>query len=193
MIDATRITQYDLFYNELEAYMIFWILAAGKNGTRAAKITNDMVAMWELLVGTVKPFKMLRMLSLDETIAKCAYYGTGCQQAKGRSLFEISRSGLDLRTCTAEALENIYGIGMKTARCFIIHSRKDAQYAGLDTHMLKHLASLGYEVPKSTPNRKLYLTIEKIVVKLAAERKMSPAAFDLAVWNSYKVVAKTTA
>lgn len=188
MIDAANITNYNLFYNELEANMIFWVLAAGKNGTRAAKITNDMMVMWELLTGVSKPFKMLRMLSLEETIAKCAFHGTGCQKSKGRSLFEISRSGLDLRTCTAEDLEKIYGIGMKTARCFIIHSRENAPYAGLDTHMLKHLRSLGYDVPKNTPSsNKLYLTIEKIVLNLARESGKTPADFDLSVWNKYKI------
>jgi len=188
MVDAANITNYSLFYNELEAHMVFWILAAGKNGTRAAKITNDMVAMWELLTGVSKPFKMLRMLSLDKIITKCAFHGTGCQKSKGRSLFEISRSGLDLRTCTAEDLEKIYGIGMKTARCFIIHTRKNSPYAGLDTHMLKHLASLGFNVPKNTPSsKKLYLTIEDIVINLAKESGKTTAEFDLDIWNKYKV------
>ena len=79
----------------------------------------------------------------------------------------------------AEQFAKLPGIGMKTARCFIIHSRENASYSGLDTHMLKHLTSLGYNVPKSTPSRKLYLTLEQIVIKLAAERKMTPAEYDL--------------
>lgn len=188
MIDAANITNYNLFDNELEARIIFWVLAAGKNGTRAATITNSMISNWNLLLGISKPFKYLKHMSLEETIDMCKRYGTGCQSIKGRTLYELARSNLNLRTCTAEDLEKIYGIGMKTARCFIIHSRENAPYAGLDTHMLKHLASLGYSVPKSTPSKKLYLTLEQIVIKLAAERKMTPAEYDLMVWNKYKVV-----
>ena len=188
MIDAANITDYNLSDEELEGRIVFWILAAGKNGTRAAEITNTMLDNWKRITdGT--PFKILRIHSLEQTIAMCENYGTGCQSIKGRSLYEISRSGLNLRTCSAEDLEKIYGIGMKTARCFIIHSRKDAEYAALDTHMLKHLASLGYDVPKSTPSsKKTYIKLEQEVLKLAALSNLSAAAFDLSIWNTYKVV-----
>ncbi len=187
MIDAANITNYKLFNNELEARVIFWILAAGKNGTRAAEITNNMTGNWERIAGITSPFKLLRSLSMKETINLCADYKTGCQTSKARSLYEASRAGLDLRTCTAEDLESIYGIGMKTSRCFIIHSRKNAQYAGLDTHMLKHLSFLGYEVPKNTPTGKKYLTYEKIVIILSKESGKTPAEYDLDVWNKYKI------
>ncbi len=187
MIDASNITNYNLFDNELEAHIVFWVLAAGKNGTRAAEITNNMTYNWERIAGITSPFKLLRSLSMKETINLCVNYKTGCQTSKARSLYEVSRSNLDLRTCTAEDLESIYGIGMKTSRCFIIHSRKNAKYAGLDTHMLKHLASLGYVVPKSTPTGKNYLTLEKIVVILSKESGKTPAKYDLDVWNKYKI------
>jgi endonuclease III len=188
MVDAANITNYNLFTNELEARMIFWVLAAGKNGTRAAEITNRMVDNWTRLVGNIRPFTVLKSMDMPELIKMCAYYGTGCQTSKGRSLYELSRANLDLRTCLPEDLEKIYGIGMKTARCFIIHSRKNAKNAGLDTHMLKHLRMLGYDAPKSTPtNRKIYLALEKVVITLAEQSGKSPAEFDLEIWNRYKV------
>lgn len=188
MIDAANITNYHLSDNELEARIIFWVLAAGKNGTRAATITNEMMLMWETLLGTAKPFKMLRTMTLEEIVNKCAAHGTGCQNAKGRSLFEVSRANLDLRICSPDDLEKIYGIGMKTSRCFIMHSRKDARVAGLDTHILKHLASLGYNVPKNTPSsKKIYLQLEQEVLKLADAEGLSAAEFDLKIWNRYKI------
>lgn len=188
MVDAEKITNFNLFTNELEARIIFWVLAAGKNGTRAAEITNRMVSNWQRLVGGVKPFTVLKTLNMQQTIDMCELYGTGCQKSKGRSLYEVSRANLNLRTCTAEDLENIYGIGMKTSRCFIIHSRENAQYAGLDTHILKHLREQGYDAPKNTPSsRKKYLTLEKIVLTLARQAGKTPAEYDLDVWNKYKV------
>jgi len=193
MIDAANITDYNLNYEELEARIIFWILAAGKNGTRAAKIINAMIDFWQKDYPGITPFSSLFLYDMEETKELCKYYKTGCHSHKAKSLYQICRADLDLKTCSVEDLESIYGIGMKTSRCFIIHSREDAECAGLDTHMLKYLASLGYDVPKSTPSRKLYLTLEKIVIKLAKEKGMSPADFDLAVWNSYKVVDKAAA
>jgi endonuclease III len=188
MIDAANITDYNLFDNELEARMIFWVLAAGKNGTRAAEITNKMVDNWIRLVGNIRPFKVLRSMDMPELVKMCAFYGTGCQTSKGRSLYELSRANLNLRTCLPEDLEKIYGIGMKTARCFIIHSRENAPFAGLDTHILKHLRELGYDAPKNTPSsKKKYLTLEKIVLTLAEKTGKSPADYDLMIWNQYKV------
>lgn len=188
MIDAANITNYALSYEELEARLIFWVLAAGKNGTRAAEITNKMVCAWEVQSPNMTPFEVLRQFKLANIIELCKMYGTGCQSAKGRSLYEIANSGLDLRTCSVYSLEQIYGIGMKTSRCFIMHSRKDARVAGLDTHILKHLASLGYDVPKNTPSsKKLYLTLEQEVVKLADAAGMTPADYDLMIWNKYKI------
>ena len=119
------------------------------------------------------------------------YYGIGCYNSKARTFYELAvakfKGELDLRTCSASDLEKIHGIGPKTARCFILHSRKNAQVAGLDTHMLKHLKSLGYDVPKSTPTGKKYLELEKVVLSLAKRAKMTPASYDLHIWNKYSV------
>jgi thermostable 8-oxoguanine DNA glycosylase len=187
MIDAANITKYNLSQAELEARIVFWILAAGKNGTRAAKIANAMVEEASAVNETL--FDYLHLLDFGDTVNMCKYYKTGCFGAKARSIYEICRADLNLRTCTTEDLEKIYGIGMKTARCFIIHTRENASCAGLDTHMLKYLRSLGYDVPKNTPSsKKLYLTLEKIVLNLADKAGESPAKFDLNIWNKYKVV-----
>jgi len=114
--------------------------------------------------------------------------GIGCYTNKARTFAELAMSKINLKTCTASDLESIHGIGPKTARCFLLHSRKDAQVAGLDTHMLKHLRKLGYEdVPKTTPTGKKYLTFENYVLSLAKEVGMSPAEFDLYIWNKYSV------
>ena len=47
MIDAENITNYNLSDSELETTLMFWVLAAGKNGTRAAKITNQIREFWD--------------------------------------------------------------------------------------------------------------------------------------------------
>jgi thermostable 8-oxoguanine DNA glycosylase len=97
----------------------------------------------------------------------------------------LVNSKLNLRTCTVEDLESVYGIGSKTARCFIIHSRPDANCAGLDTHILKFLKSKGHDVPSSTPGRKQYKQLEQVFLGYVKQSGKSVAEFDLGVWNSY--------
>lgn len=188
MIDAANITKYDLSDFELEERILFWVLAAGKNGTRAADTTNNMIRFWQSFGMAIPPFDAIMHYDTLQLANFLKQNKTGCHNIKAKTLSQLARSGLDLRECSAEELENIYGIGMKTSRCFIIHSRKNAEYAGLDTHMLKHLKSLGYDVPKSTPTRKKYLTLESVVIKLATAAGKSPAEYDLDIWNKYKVV-----
>jgi hypothetical protein len=124
---------------------------------------------------------------------KLKEHGIGCYTFKAKTMADLAHSKLNLRTCTTDDLESIYGIGFKTARCFILHSRKDARVSGLDTHMLKHLRYLGYDAPLSTPSsKKQYLTFEKYVLSLADDAGMSPADYDLMVWNKYSVKSRNS-
>lgn len=196
MIDPKNITNYNLSDAELEEHLLFWVLAAGKNGHTAAKGLNKLMGF--LNKYDSRPLEAVRLQGLYSFFnkePKLAYVlkdcGIGCYNNKAYTINDLSMSviayGLDLKTCAAADLEKIHGIGMKTSRCFILHSRKDARYAGLDTHMLKHLREVGIEnVPKATPSsKKLYLTLEKEVLSLADKAVMSPAEFDLMIWNKY--------
>lgn len=94
-------------------------------------------------------------------------------------------SNINLKTCSVEELEAIPWIGPKTARCFLVHSRKNVKYACLDTHVLHYLRDQGIDAPLSTPTGKKYKYFENIFLRLANEAKMSPAKFDLWIWNNY--------
>lgn len=190
MIDPTNITNYNLTDEELEEHILFWVCAAGKNGTTAARSLDKLLSI--IVYDGRSPFEAIRY------ICNCAGIniplmmkdvGIGCYKHKSRTFYELAHSDLNLRTCAPEDFEKIYGIGRKTSRCFILHSRKDAQCAGLDTHMLKHLRAVGVEnVPEQTPaSKKQYERLEKEVLKLANGAGMSPADYDLKVWNSYSV------
>jgi thermostable 8-oxoguanine DNA glycosylase len=177
--------------------ILFWVCAAGKNGRTAARCLDSLLTD---IGGTKHPFKAIReywywcMATPQDPIPfrfKLKEHGIGCYSNKARTMVELAHSKLNLKTCTTDDLESIYGIGFKTARCFILHSRKDARVAGLDTHILKHLRALGYDAPFSTPStKKQYLTFEKIVLSLADDAGMSPADYDLMVWNKYSVKVK---
>jgi endonuclease III len=90
---------------------------------------------------------------------------------------------------TIEELESVYGVGSKTARFFVLHSRPDANVACLDTHILKWLNEKGYNVPKSTPSKKKYSEIEKLFLQEAIIHQMTPADLHLTIWKSYATKA----
>jgi thermostable 8-oxoguanine DNA glycosylase len=187
MVDASDITNYKQSDWQLECSAIFWVLAAGKNGTRAADITNQLVS--DVTPSGTNPFGALSCWPQEGITEMMRQYGTGCHNSKGRSIYELVNANLDLRTCSPQDLEKIYGIGKKTSRCFVLHSRDSARVAGLDTHILKFLDLMGVEnVPKVTPSsNKEYLRLENEFLKLADKYKMKPSELDLAVWNEYKV------
>jgi len=193
MINPETITNYNQTDAQLEEFILFWVCAAGKNGRTAARCLDNL--LWKLrdnFSGT--PFQLLRRADhLMNLPALLQFSGIGCFNAKARSFRELIWSDIDLKTCTVDDLESIYGIGMKTARCFLIHSREGIRLAGIDTHLLKHLKAVGVEnVPSSTPgNKKEYLRLEQEFLRLADEAGKEPAVFDLEIWNRYSV--KSTA
>lgn len=192
MINPEKVTNYNKTDKELEEFILFWVCAAGKNGRTAARCLESLLnSIGGRAIGPFRAIRRWAYYEHPETLEGWPEMlrdsGIGCYRSKAKTMFQLAVSDLDLRTCTASDLESIHGIGPKTARCFLLHSRKDAQVAGLDTHMLKHLRSLGYDVPKSTPTGKKYLTLEKIVLSLAKEAGMTPAAYDLKIWTEYSV------
>lgn len=185
MIDPANITNYNLSDLELEEHILWWVCAAGKNGTVASKNLHKLLTMVDGY--RLGPFLSIRNWAQDLplTLQNC---GIGCYNHKARTILELVYSDLDLRNCMAKDLENIYGIGMKTSRCFILHSRKGARYAGLDTHILKFLRMNGIDAPKSTPTSKSqYMYLEQEFLKLADEANKTPAEFDLEIWNKYSI------
>lgn len=185
MIDPSKITNYNLTVPELEEHLLWWVCAAGKNGTTASRLLDKFLI--KINGYNITPFSALRMVPPQLIAPMLKSCGIGCHSHKARTMNELVERKLNLKTCTAEDLEEIYGIGMKTSRCFILHSRKGAQYAGLDTHVLKFLRAEGYDAPKSTPSKKKYLELEKIFLEIAKKKNKLPADLDLEIWNAYSI------
>ena len=193
MIDPNNITNYALTDEQLEEQLLFWVCAAGKTAKSAAKGLQNFL---EMIGGFIHgPFKAIRVQSAMETLGinilpklpeilrSC---GIGSYNGKAETMRQLAFSDLNLRTCSPGALETIKGIGPKTSRCFILHTRRNARFAGLDTHILKFLRSKGHDVPKNTPgDKKVYKKLEKLVLKYADEAGMTPAGFDLEIWKKY--------
>jgi len=193
LIDPTTITNYTLTDDELEAHILFWVCAAGKNGVVAAKCLYDLLNNLENIYGHLSPFELVKAVERQEKSGvaylkdKLKEAGIGCYNLKATTFKTLAASGLDLRTCSTDDLETIKGIGCKTSRCFIIHSRPNQKLAGLDRHALHYLEDLGYKVPKTTPaSTKQYKQVEQWFIQEAYKQGLDVAVLDLKVWNEYR-------
>ena len=182
MINPATITNYNATDNELQEVLIFWICVAGKT---ARTISRAVDRLLNNLKGKT-PFEKIKSAGKKQLPGFLKDNGIGCYSIKSRSLWELVNSNIDLRNCTVDELENLYGIGPKTARCFVIHSRADAKYAGLDTHVLKFLRDKGHNVPKSTPaGKKQYRELELLFLNYVKKSGKTVADFDLEIWRRY--------
>jgi thermostable 8-oxoguanine DNA glycosylase len=97
----------------------------------------------------------------------------------------------DLQTVTLNRLLQIPGIGLKTARFFLSHSREDFDEPMLDTHILRFLRDQGYsDAPKSTPtNENTYYYFANIFKNIARQLGKSVTDLDLEIWKQYSGTA----
>jgi thermostable 8-oxoguanine DNA glycosylase len=197
MIDPVNIIKYDYTDRELEELLVFGVCVAGKT----AKVIAPKVHAFCGHHPTMTPFQVMYSdLAHNNAFTEMYHQKLGKYKVLDRAFFDMvtkckwsgnphARTGvhlIDLRTCTVEELEGINGIGPKTARFFLMSSRRNVRHAALDTHILKYMKTRGITCPKSTPsNRKLYARLENEFLKLADKSGMTPAEFDLKIWNMY--------
>lgn len=184
LVDPENITRFDMDDRELELVLLFWVCAAGKNARVAAGNLDRLLRHGCELFGVKAPFSIILGFGhgLPNVLRE---HGIGCYNNKARTMLELAGTGLDLKSCSVSALEGVKGIGPKTARCFIMHSRRGVRHAGLDTHCLKYMRERGVDVPKSTPSGRRYLELENIFLGMADESGLTVAEFDLEIWRRY--------
>lgn len=186
MVDPINFTNFNRNIYELEETLLFGLLVAGKNAITTSRLLDNFIKDFKLEDET--PFEVFRKFNADE-VPKLSTalkdYGFGCYNAKAKGIHQLVRANLNLETCTVDELEEINGIGMKTSRLFVLHTRENAKCIPLDVHILHYLRDLGHEVPKATPSKKKYLEIEKICIGLARKAKKTCAGWDLMIWRMY--------
>ncbi len=191
MIDPSNITNFSRTKEELEEFLIFCLLVTGKNARTTSRLLEDLLKSIHtgpqplLFKSSYRPFYFLKRHNETQLKDMLSSAKFGCYNIKAKSLYELVHSGLNLKTCTVEDLEKIHGIGPKTSRFFILHSRDNQQCAVLDVHILKYLSENGHNVPRYTPsNKKKYKEIEAIFLTIAEEKNVSASKLDLDIWNS---------
>lgn len=195
MIDPNAVTKFDRTNAELLEYWLFCLFVRGKNAdVQAAKLQQFIECVCDL-TGKVD----LDIALKDMTYCKHVNYYTVCSALRTvkagqyhtlaaaieQTVQRIAEDPDFLQTATASDLESIRGVGPKTARYFLLHTRKNARVAALDTHILRYL---GYrtdmKVPKTTPTGKKYAELEDAFLLMADFEGVDPAAMDLAIWQA---------
>ena len=198
MIDPYNITNYKRSKNELEEFLLFCIVVAGKTAYIQARKLDEFLKSVNtrlMMPENINPFQTIKSAEqhgiLFEEIKK-AKLG---QYKKIYSGFKyISEKEYNLSKMTPEILEKIPGVGMKTSRFFLLHS--DIFYTNkiaiLDTHILKFIKeNIDERAPKSTPVIPLtYRFWEDMFLRWCSDNNKNMAEFDLEVWKSYARVAK---
>ena len=184
MIDPKNITNFNRTEAELQEFLLFCIVVAGKNSHQQAIKLEKFIEGIKCR-GYSTPFGNLDSILLDSEIwQRLNEVKMGQYTRITKSFREVSRLR-NLTTITVTELEKVKGIGAKTARFFVLHSRPNQNLAVLDTHILRWLREdLGHNAPKATPSLKRYLELEQVFLAEAAKRGMSPDALDLDIWKS---------
>ena len=192
MITPHNITNYNRTQPELEEFLLFAILVAGKTAKTQAEKLNLFLQDHPVKNGTLNdkkdsPFEFiqrlinLNMLKLWMMDCKLGQYNRLDKAIRGILQFKGK-----LDSVSAQELETIDGIGPKTSRFFLLHSRPNLRVAVLDTHILKFLSEMGYKVPKATPSsKKKYRKIELDFLTECDNAGKNPADMDLEIWKSY--------
>ena len=198
MINPYQITNYDRSSSELEEFLLFCIVVAGKTAyIQAQKLEDFLVSVNKRLMmpENINPFQTIKSAEqhgiLFEEI-KLAKLG---QYKKIYSGFKyISDREYNLNRMTPKILEEIPGVGMKTSRFFLLHSDTfyEDRIAILDTHILKFIKeNIDDKAPKSTPVIPItYIFWEDMFLSWCRKNNKNVADFDLEVWKSYARVVK---
>lgn len=191
MIYADEVTKYNRTQAELEEFWLFCLAVAGKTANTIAYQLDNFLPK-----NGKTPFENIRhMIETDTLLSELQRARLGQYSKLTRAYTESLE--LDLKNATIDELEQIHGVGPKTSRFFVLHSRANvSDCAVLDTHVLWYLNLVGYpDIPKATPgNRKRYRELEKLFLQEfdMQEQFTSLADFDLALWKEVRIAKGLT-
>ena len=156
------------------------MFVAGKNSDYASRCLDRLLNKTK----GQTPFEYLS--SLGETGIHNALVAAKVGQYSRLTKGIMQSLSLDLASAKLIELLQVFGVGNKTARFFLLHTRPDCDCAVLDTHILAWMRDHQIDAPKATPtNESKYLELEKIFLSVAKARfpHMSIADIDLLIWS----------
>jgi hypothetical protein len=191
MIDPNNVTNAARTPAQLEEFLLFCIVVAGKNA-------DQQSGKLERFLGGRRPFAHIRSSDRDGRLEeRLREVRLGKYSLLGRSFRELAASGADLGACTWEELTRFPGIGIKTAKFFVLHSRPREMHGVLDTHVLAWMrehwapgAAGSLPVPRHSPqDPRVYRFWETVYFGMVSARHHAGAQavdwarFDLDLWR----------
>jgi hypothetical protein len=192
MIDPNNVTNPARTQEELEEFLLFCVVVAGKNA-------DQQSAKLERFLGGRGPFAHIRASGRAGRLeARLREVRLGKYSLLRRSFLELAGSGADLRASPWEELTRFPGIGIKTAKFFVLHSRPNEMHGVLDTHVLAWMREhwepagpRGLAVPRHSPQDPgTYRFWETVYFGMVSARHHGPegapvdwARFDLELWR----------
>ena len=199
MIDPYQITNYNRTQNELEEFLLFCIVVAGKTAYIQAQKLQDFLSSINtrlMMPENINPFQSIKSAYQHGILMEEILRAKLGQYKKIYNGFKyIAEHEYDLTRMTPDLLERIPGVGMKSSRFFLLHS--DIKYknkiAIIDTHILKFIKeNIDDRAPKSTPTiRVTYKYWEDVFLAFCDNMNKNVAEFDLETWKSYARKAKS--
>ena len=194
MIDPSKVTNFNRNAFELQEWALFCFAAAGKSSFTIAPRLENLLR--EGREKGYSPFDWVGMLiDCDALIQKLKKFGLGQFKRTQRCWSEMIKHPELPYKWGLDDLLSIHGIGNKTARFFMLHSRPNQKVAVLDVHILHWLRDQGYDqVPKIAPGSiRIYKYWESIFLYECALKYRDVAELDLEIWNHYSKKVKVSA
>lgn len=188
MIDPTDVTKYDRTEAELEEWLLFCIVVAGKTAKTQAKLLDNFLTSLRTNYGSEKttPFQLIwnadNVGSLRSEIEKSRLGQYNRLEKSFRKTHDFLNK---MKNITIDELETIPGVGPKTARFYLLHSRQHQNYAVLDTHILHYMRDNGLTTLKTTPSGAVYKQTEQTFLNHAKAINKTLADLDLEIWTKY--------
>lgn len=187
MINPAEVTNYNRTQSELEEFILFCINVAGKKSAIEAPKLEVFIERAKNITKETTPFNCIKKLIKLGRLNEIMHWAKLSPYAQRYNSYVAVAKIKDLQTVTLNRLLQVPGIGLKTARFFLSHSREDFDEPMLDTHILRFLRDQGYvDAPKSTPtNENTYHYFANIFKNIARQLGKSVTDLDLEIWKQY--------
>jgi hypothetical protein len=196
MINPAEVTNYNRTQSELQEFILFCINVAGKKSSiEAPKLevflerAKDVASKHRKseLMKDSSPFDSIRALIMLGRLNEIMHWAKLSPYAQRYNSYVAVSKIKDLQSVSLNRLLQVPGIGLKTARFFLSHSREDFDEPMLDTHILRYLRDQGHaDAPKSTPsNENTYFYFANIFKNIARQLGKSVTDLDLEIWKQY--------
>jgi len=190
MIHPDRITNFNRAPWQLEEFLLFCVCVAGKSAhTQAERLERFLGSV----AGRRGPIQKVRaLLGSGQLRSALERAGIGQYRRIGAAFGELASKRFDLASVSIEDLESITGIGPKTARFFVLHSRPGQRVAVIDRHVLGFLRECGLTTLLRPPgDAKRYRELEEVFLQQADAEGRAPHELDLSVWLARRKLTKT--